>query len=227
MHSAAGAFSLLLLLAMLVAVSYAPARHPLLLFTVQVAADNSSSPAVSLYEAPVQVLFVLPALLGALHGFSSARLAQTDAPYGEHGIAETLGWETGFWTFVGAQHALVQCVMCSPLDVYALAGATFAMTVLLLAFCTAAVNAESESPSRRLEFPAVLLGCALYTLMGALTHTAPTTALSVWTAHALLHFMLVGGHLSENPVTFTTVLNCRWTYTLLACALNIVLYAVY
>jgi hypothetical protein len=248
MRSLAIAVSQVQLIVMFIVVAYAPSRRPLFLYVTRIAeadacAAQANGTAVVLTaegtpstlaqrEVFAPALFMVPALLGAMHGFASARLVEAaqvtlDAPYGDHGITESLGWETGFWAFVGAQHALVQCVMCSPLDALALAGAVFALTVLLLVFCTVAANAEGGSPSHRLEFFVVMLICLLFLLMGAQTSVELDKGLAVWTVHVLLQRMLVGGHLHDNPVTFTTVLNCRWAYTLLACCLNIVLYFVY
>jgi hypothetical protein len=255
MRSAVAGLSLLQLVVMLAVNVKLSERPELFVLAVRVTASDAAAAAVNgtavtlaapdseilidsggsqltVYPVAPRVLFMLPALLGALHGFSSARLTEggvvaLDAPYGEHGVPECLGWEMGFWCFVWAQHALVQCVMCSPLDAVTLLAASFVMTLLILAFCTLSVNTEGGSPSRRLEFPAVLLLCVMYMLMTVQTQSDSDKALATWTMHVVMNLVLVFGHIAEHGVAFATVVNCRCWYTLSACSLNVLLYALY
>jgi hypothetical protein len=252
MYYVAAPLTMLQLATMFAVCAYAPERRPLMLYTTSLTEHDAAaalesgsnvslSPALpmsnasstlTVYEVLVPMQFMLPALIGASHGFASARLIDNtqvalDAPYGEHGVSESLAWETGFWLFVAAQNALVTCVMCSPVNALSLVYTALVFTAIILAFCTLSVNTEGASLSRRLEGPAGMLLFLVCVLLGTQTRVDARLCLPVWIAYAMAHVLLAIGHLCDNPVSFKTVLNCRWAYVLLMCCLNIVLYYKY
>jgi membrane-associated HD superfamily phosphohydrolase len=177
---------------------------------------------------------MFPAFLACMYTFSSVRLVDsgqicTDAVYGDHGVKDSIMWEVSFWTFVCLQHAVVQCVLSSPTDVLYVAGTSFTVTVLLLAFCVIAVNSSADSPSRRFEGPVFILISLTYLVIVSETKIVLGRQFTfmMWFTHIALNCMLVMGHLWDNPVTCQTILNCRWTYVIASCWFNVCLYVAY
>lgn len=206
--------------------------HPAVISHTNRAASHFSTTYIMVVVA--FALFMVPSFLGAVFCFMSTRLTDSgevslDALYGEHGVKNAIGWEVCFWTLVCAQHAVVQCVLCSPVHVVAVIGTSFALTVLLLAFCVLAVNAEGDSPSRRFEGPVFILVCLLYLFVVTQTKVVVSRQFTflLWFLHVATNALLVFGHLAETPVSCTTVFNCRWTYVVISCWFNIGLYVAY
>lgn len=199
-------------------------------------ATTLNSPFSSAYIIVVVsfALFSFPAFLGCVYTFSSVRLLDSgqmdgNTNYGEHEVKECLMWEVTFWTLVCTQHAVAQCVLCSPVDVLYVLGTSFAATVLLLVFCILAVNAEGDSASRRFEGPVFILIVLVYMLIVSQTKIllGRQFTFMMWLAHIAIHAMLVLGHLWDNPLSCGTVLNCRWTYVVASCWMNVMLYLAY
>jgi hypothetical protein len=196
-----------------------------------VAAERST---VHVMEVVSFALFMFPAFLGCIYTFSSVRLVSvgelsTEAAYGEHGIHESLSWEVSFWTLVFAQHVVAQCVLSSPADLLYVMGTSFAAMILLLCFCTLAVNTDVASPTRAFDGPVAVMLALVYVLIVYQTKTTlgEQTTFFAWFVYIALHAMLVFGHNTDNPLSCRTVLNCRWTYVVASCWANVVLYVLY
>lgn len=195
---------------------------------------NSPFSRAHVYVCVTFALFMFPAFLACVYSFSSVRLVDSgqispDAAYGDHGVKDSIMWEVTFWLLVFLQHAVVQCVLCSPVDAVYVAGTSFTVTVLLLAFCVLAANATADAPSRRFEGPVFILIAFAYFLIvsGSKVVLGRQFTFMMWFAHIAIHCLLVMGHLYDNPVTCQTVLNCRWTYVIMSCWFNVCLYVAY
>ena len=208
------------------------ARHPRVVQHVM--NDNSPFSRTRVTVVVTFALFMFPAFLTTVFSFSSVRLVDsgqisTDAAYGEHGVKDSLMWEVTFWVIVMIQHCVAQCVLSSPADLLYVTGTSFTVTILLLAFCVLAVNAQADSPSRRFEGPVFILISLVYLLIVCQSKVVLNTQFTfmMWFAHIASNVLLVMGHLWDNPVSCETIMNCRWTYVVMTSWFNIGLYIAY
>lgn len=193
--------------------------------------NNNNHSRIQLFIMPVFVLFALPSFIACLYSFHTMRTVDCGqmtigTTYGDHGVKENLGWEVVFWVFVWTQHVVVQLVLGTPINIFLVAGLASHISVLLMLFCTVAVNGESDSASRRFEGPFFILICLTYFIVvqnSKILLGLQFTYL-IWFTHILCDVALVFGHLADNPVQMETVLNCRWAYVILTCWVNVVLY---
>lgn len=193
--------------------------------------NNNNHSQIQLFILPTFVLFVLPSFIACLYSFNTMRTIDCGqmslgTSYGDHGVKENLGWEVVFWVLVWCQHVVVQLVLGTPINIFLVVGLASQVSVLLMLFCTVAVNGESDSASRRFEGPFFILICLTYFIM--VQHSKVLLGLQftylLWFTHVLCDVTLLFGHLADNPVQVETVLNCRWAYVILTCWVNVVLY---
>jgi hypothetical protein len=210
------------------AVPYAPAYGP--------RAGQPAPSSAHVSEVFPFALFMLPSFVGCVHAFASARLLDagemgSDTPYGEHCVRDSVSWEACFWTLVCLQHAVVQCVLCSPVDSLYVAGGCFAATTLLAVFSVLASSTDAESPARSFEGPVFILLALVYLVIVSQSESAlgQGGTFCTWLAHLSLNVLLVAGHLRavDSHISCRTVLNCRWAYAVANCWLNVLLYIVY
>jgi hypothetical protein len=178
-------------------------------------------------------LFMTGSALALLYAFATIRIMETgqincNSQYGEHGVLETMGWESIFWIFVCVQHVIVLTVMSSPGDTIYTVFQSSAITVLLCLFCCIGSNIAADNPAKRFEAPVLILLCMCYVLFLSNSKVVVSlhTTYVIWLIYLALDGLLAIGHTWDFPVSCQTVVNCRWTYTVLCCWANVALYLV-
>lgn len=157
---------------------------------------------------------------------------QSGAPYGEHGLMDSCSWEFIFWVFVWHTHFTLFICMAAPADLVHAVSLSFIVSFFLASRCYLTCfqcidNDHSKGVSRRFELP-VLSGITLTGITFVMqTKVVLSTQFTyvIWLIYILLDAMLIFGHSWDNPVLTTTIVNCRWSYTLSVCFVNCILYA--
>lgn len=179
------------------------------------------------------ILFMTGSSLALFYAFTTIRVVESgqincDTQYGEHGVVETMGWESMFWVYVAVQHAIVLTVMSSPGDMIYIVFQSAAVMILLCLFCCLGANIAADNPVKRFEAPVLILLCMCYVLF--LSNSKVVISLHatyvIWMTYLTLDGLLVIGHTWDFPVACHTVMNCRWAYTVLCGWANVVLYVV-
>jgi hypothetical protein len=122
---------------------------------------------------------------------------------------EQLGlWESLFWTYTLAMHAIVAAVIASPVDAFGCLSASCFMGYFLYRACVPkgpAVNLTQENLN-------IMGYCAGALLLGYQIPAATTNGVTVLMCMVLLDYFLGIGHTWDREATLDTVTNCRLFY---------------
>lgn len=193
--------------------------------------DSSLRSTMTIYEVDEFLMMMIPSGLAMLFVFMSVRAIdsgqlEVNSTYGDHGVRDNMFTEVSFWGFVIVEHYVFYQVMASPVHIAMILVFSITTSVILLLFCTLAVNAESDGISRRFEGIFLITLCGFY--LFAITHAkvvgSMQTTYLAWFAHIALNFVLLIGHMWDNPVLAYTVMNCRCSYAIFCCWFNILLH---
>lgn len=177
------------------------------------------------------LILAAPSMLAMLiafaiaHGMDSGQL-NPDASYGEHGIAENMLSETGFWVFVFFAHCAFVLMMASPVALGMLLLWALSVSLVMALFCTLAVNNDPDNPAQKFMALLLVIGCGIYVAgvgQSKVLHSTTCTFVA-WVCNMFLNMMLLYGHHWDNPVMTRTIMNCRCTYLILCCWCHAMLY---
>jgi hypothetical protein len=185
----------------------------------------------TVYQVEEFFLLMLPSCMTMLFVFMAVRAIDSgqldvNSTYGEHGVRDNMFSEVCFWVLVMMEHYVFYQIMASPVQLTMTLLFAVSVSVILLLFCTIAVNSDSDGISRRFEGILLIILCGLY--LFATTNAKIVTSMQAtylaWFGHICLNSVLLVGHMWDNPVLAYTVMNCRCMYAILCCWFNILLH---
>ena len=154
-------------------------------------------------------------------GLTEGGVLQQDNHYSFELLSEISAWDTIFWIFCGAVHALVFIVVMSPADLYAVCLASLLVFYFLGRICAprcSQINMTQEN-ANLLGFCAGLI-VAIYNVPDE--HSGRGAAIFVT---LLLDYMLCVGHTWDSMPPMDTISNCRLFWVCSACLCLAGLYA--